>query len=259
MKKFVIAALMLALCITLAVPALAEGVRDANAAYNELLAGFNGKYPDEYAGAYVDTSDGDKLCVLLTERHADTAAKLGAALDKMLAHISAAYRDDVKFKTAKYSYNELLAAHDTASALLKEKGYGLSYVGINEMNNAVDVGIIPADHAAAAAFVQADAALSGLPPMRYGCRKAIPIGRRIARCHAAGRRRRSNSACGGIAHMRRNTRRGCIEAETLNTKDSLAPRPRHAAISLLPAVQIRIAQHIVPRGAAWAQCPARLH
>lgn len=163
MKKFVIAALMLALCITLAVPALAEGVRDANAAYNELLAGFNGKYPDEYAGAYVDTADGDKLCVLLTERHADTAAKLGAAQDKMLAHISAAYRDGVKFKTAKYSYNELLAAHDTASALLKDKGYGLSYVGIDEMNNTVDVGIIPADYAAAAAFVQADAALSGLP------------------------------------------------------------------------------------------------
>ena len=163
MKKFVIAALMLALCITLAVPALAEGVRDPNAAYNELLAGFNGKYPDEYAGAYVDTSDGDKLCILLTERHADTAAKRDAAQDKMLAHISAAYRDGVKFKTAKYSYNELLAAHDTASALLKDKGYGLSYVGINEMNNAVDVGIIPADYAAAAAFVQADAALSGLP------------------------------------------------------------------------------------------------
>ena len=79
MKKFIITALMLALCITLAVPALAEGVRDANAAYNKLLAGFNDKYPDEYAGAYVDTSDGDKLCVLLTERHADTAAKLGAA------------------------------------------------------------------------------------------------------------------------------------------------------------------------------------
>ena len=163
MKKIVIAALMLALCMAVAVPALAEGMRDANAAYNELLAGFNGKYPDEYAGAYVDTSDGDMLCILLTERHADTDAKLGAAQDKMLAHISAAYRDDVKFKTAKYSYNELLAAHDTASALLKEKGYGLSYVGINEMNNAVDVGIIPADHAAAAAFVQADAALSGLP------------------------------------------------------------------------------------------------
>lgn len=163
MKKIVIAALMLALCITLAVPALAEGVRDANAAYNELLAGFNGKYPDEYAGAYVDTADGDKLCILLTERHADTDAKLGAARDKMLAHISAAYRDGVKFKTAKYSYNELLAAHDTASALLNEKGYGLSYVGINEMNNTVDVGIIPADYAAAAAFVQADAALSGLP------------------------------------------------------------------------------------------------
>ena len=45
----------------------------------------------------------------------------------------------------------------------EDKGYGLSYVGINDMNNAVDVGIIPADHAAAAAFVQADAALSGLP------------------------------------------------------------------------------------------------
>lgn len=163
MKKFTITVLILMLSAFMAVPVLADGVRDANAAYNELLAGFNGKYPDEYAGAYVDTSDGDKLCVLLTERHADTAAKLGAAQDKMLAHISAAYRDDVKFKTAKYSYNELLAAHDTASALLKEKGYGLSYVGINEMNNAVDVGIIPADHAAAAAFVQADAALSGLP------------------------------------------------------------------------------------------------
>lgn len=163
MKKFTITVLMLMLSAFMAVPVLADGVRDANAAYNELLAGFNGKYPDEYAGAYVDTSDGDKLCVLLTERHADTAAKLGAAQDKMLAHISAAYRDGVKFKTAKYSYNELLAAHDTASALLKEKGYGLSYVGINDMNNAVDVGIIPADYAAAAAFVQADAALSGLP------------------------------------------------------------------------------------------------
>ena len=253
MKKIVIAALMLALCMAVAVPALAEGMRDANAAYNELLAGFNGKYPDEYAGAYVDTSDGDMLCILLTERHADTDAKLGAAQDKMLAHISAAYRDDVKFKTAKYSYNELLAAHDTASALLKEKGYGLSYVGINEMNNAVDVGIIPADHAAAAAFVQADAALSGLPL----CVTAAE--RRIARCHAAGRRRRNNSACGGSAHMRRNARRGCIEAETLNMKDSIAPRPRHAASPLLPAVQMRIAQHIVPRGAAWAQCPAWLH
>lgn len=163
MKKFTITVLILMLSAFMAVPVLAEGVRDANAAYNELLAGFNGKYPDEYAGAYVDTSDGDMLCVLLTERHANTDAKLGAARDKMLAHISAAYRDGVKFKTAKYSYNELLAAHDTASALLKEKGYGLSYVGINEMNNAVDVGIIPADHAAAAAFVQANAALSGLP------------------------------------------------------------------------------------------------
>lgn len=163
MKKFTITVLILMLSAFMAVPVLAEGVRDANAAYNELLAGFNGKYPDEYAGAYVDTSDGDMLCVLLTERHANTDAKLGAARDKMLAHISAAYRDGVKFKTAKYSYNELLAAHDTASALLKDKGYGLSYVGINDMNNAVDVGIIPADHAAAAAFVQADAALSGLP------------------------------------------------------------------------------------------------
>lgn len=162
MKKIVIAALMLALCITLAVPALAEGVRDANAAYNELLSAFGDKYPDEYAGAYIDASS-NKLCVLITERYADTNAKLGAARDKMLAHISAAYRDGVKFKTAKYSYNELLAAHYTASALLKEKGYGLSYVGINEMNNTVDVGIIPADYAAAAAFVQADAALSGLP------------------------------------------------------------------------------------------------
>ena len=175
MKKIVIAALMLALCMAVAVPALAEGMRDANAAYNELLAGFNGKYPDEYAGAYVDTSDGDMLCILLTERHADTDAKLGAAQDKMLAHISAAYRDDVKFKTAKYSYNELLAAHDTASALLKEKGYGLSYVGINEMNNAVDVGIIPA-HAAAAAFVQAAAALSGLPLCVTAAERLSPMG-----------------------------------------------------------------------------------
>ncbi len=163
MKKLTITVLILMLSAFMAIPVLADGVRDANAAYNELLSAFGDKYPDEYAGAYIDTADGDKLCVLLTERHADSAAKLGAARDKMLAHISAAYRDGVKFKTAKYSYNELLAAYDTASALLKEKGYGLSYVGINEMNNAVDVGIIPADHAAAAAFVQADAALSGLP------------------------------------------------------------------------------------------------
>lgn len=163
MKKFVIAALMLALCITLAVPALAEGVRDANAAYNELLSAFGDKYPDEYAGAYVDTSDGDKLCVLLTERHADTDAKLGAAQDKMLAHISAAYRDGVKFKTAKYSYNELLAAHDTASALLKDKGYGLSYVGIKDDANVVEIGVVPENYTAAADFIKSDSSLKALP------------------------------------------------------------------------------------------------
>lgn len=163
MKKIVIAALMLALCMAVAVPALAEGVRDANAAYNELLAGFNGKYPDEYAGAYVDTSDGDKLCVLLTERHADTDAKLGAARDKMLAHISAAYRDGVKFKTAKYSYNELLSAHDTASALLKDKGYGLSYVGIKDDANVVEIGVVPENYTAAADFIKSDSSLKALP------------------------------------------------------------------------------------------------
>lgn len=163
MKKFIIMALMLALCITLAVPALAEGVRDANAAYNELLAGFNGKYPDEYAGAYVDTSDGDKLCVLLTERHADTAAKLGAAQDKMLAHISAAYRDGVKFKTAKYSYNELLAARDTASALLTGKGYSLSFAGIKDDANVVEIGVVPENYAAAADFIKSDSSLKALP------------------------------------------------------------------------------------------------
>lgn len=163
MKKIVIAALMLALCMAVAVPALAEGVRDANAAYNELLAGFNGKYPDEYAGAYVDTADGDKLCILLTERHADTAAKLGAAQDKMLAHISAAYRDGVKFKTAKYSYNELLAAHDTASALLKDKGYGLSYVGIKDDANVVEIGVVPENYTAAADFIKSDSSLKALP------------------------------------------------------------------------------------------------
>ena len=191
MKKIVIAALMLALCMAVAVPALAEGVRDANAAYNELPAGFNGKYPDEYAGAYVDTSDGDKLCILLTERHADTAAKLGAARDKMLAHISAAYRDDVKFKTAKYSYNELLAAHDTASALLKDKGYGLSYVGIKCRGCRHN----PRRPCSRSSLCSSRRRAQRASPVRYGCRKAIPIGRRIARCHAADRRRRSNSAC----------------------------------------------------------------
>lgn len=163
MKKIVIAALMLALCITLAVPALAEGVRDANAAYNELLSAFGGKYPDEYAGAYVDTADGDKLCVLLTERHADTAAKLGAAQDKMLAHISAAYRDGVKFKTAKYSYNELLAARDTASALLSGKGYSLSFAGIKDDANVVEIGVVPENYAAAADFIKSDSSLKALP------------------------------------------------------------------------------------------------
>lgn len=163
MKKFTITVLILMLSAFMAVPALAEGVRDANAAYNELLAGFNGKYPDEYAGAYVDTADGDKLCVLLTERHADTAAKLGAAQDKMLAHISAAYRDDVKFKTAKYSYNELLAAHDTASALLTGKGYSLSFAGIKDDANVVEIGVVPENYTAAADFIKSDSSLKALP------------------------------------------------------------------------------------------------
>lgn len=162
MKKIVIAALMLALCITLAVPALAEGVRDANAAYNELLSAFGDKYPDEYAGAYIDASS-NKLCVLITERYADTDAKLGAARDKMLAHISAAYRDGVKFKTAKYSYNELLAAHDTASALLTGKGYSLSFAGIKDDANVVEIGVVPENYTAAADFIKSDSSLKALP------------------------------------------------------------------------------------------------
>ena len=62
------------------------------------------------------------------------------------------------------------------SALLNEYCYWLSYVLINEMNNAVDVGIIPADHAAAAAFVQTDAALSGLPLCVTAAERLSPMG-----------------------------------------------------------------------------------
>ena len=75
MRNFIAAVLMLMLFTFIAVPAFADNVRDANAAYNELLSSFNGKYPDEYAGAYHDTSS-NKLCILLTESHADTTANL---------------------------------------------------------------------------------------------------------------------------------------------------------------------------------------
>ncbi len=157
MKKIVIAALMLALCMAVAVPALAEGVRDANAAYNELLAGFNGKYPDEYAGAYVDTSDGDKLCVLLTERHADTAAKLGAARDKMLAHISGTYKSSLFGGDSFAGKVEIDCLPVTAGELLnvvfsaEDKGYGaltyrsgesLEFVGYMRMSKTADEVII---------------------------------------------------------------------------------------------------------------------
>lgn len=145
MKNFITFVMMLMIFTFMALPALADGVRDANAAYNELLSAFNGKYPDEYAGAYLGTSD-NKLCVLLTERYADTAAKLGAAQDKMLSYVSAAYRNSIIFKTAKYSYNELLAARDTASASLRDKGYALSSAGINDQMNVAEIGVTPSDY-----------------------------------------------------------------------------------------------------------------
>lgn len=162
MKNFITFVMMLMIFTFMALPALADGVRDANAAYNELLSAFNGKYPDEYAGAYLGTSD-NKLCVLLTERYADTAAKLGAAQDKMLSYVSTAYTNSIIFKTAKYSYNELLAARDTASASLRDKGYALSSAGINDQMNVAEIGVTPSDYAAAADFVKSDSSLKALP------------------------------------------------------------------------------------------------
>ncbi len=162
MKKFTITALILMLSAFMAIPVLADGVRDANAAYNELLSAFGDKYPDEYAGAYIDASC-NKLCVLITERCADTAAKRDAAQGKMLSHISAEYSDSIYFGTAKYSYNELLAARDTASALLRDKGYGLSFAGIKDDANIVEIGVVPENYAAAADFIKSDSSLKALP------------------------------------------------------------------------------------------------
>ena len=175
MKNFITFVMMLMIFTFMALPALADGVRDANAAYNELLSAFNGKYPDEYAGAYLGTSD-KKLCVLLTERYADTAAKLGAAQDKMLSYVSAAYRNSIIFKTAKYSYNELLAARDTATSLLQGRGYALSSVGINDQKNAVDIGIIPDDYAAAIDFVKTNPSLKELPLSIVSAERMSPSG-----------------------------------------------------------------------------------
>ncbi len=162
MKKFTITVLILMLSAFMAIPVLADGARDANAAYNELLSAFGDKYPDEYAGAYIDTSS-NKLCVLITERYADTAAKRDAAQGKMLSHISAEYSDSIYFGTAKYSYNELLAARDTASALLTGKGYSLSFAGIKDDANVVEIGVVPENCAAAADFIKFDSSLKALP------------------------------------------------------------------------------------------------
>lgn len=162
MKYFITAILILMLSAFMAVPAFADGVRDANAAYNELLSAFDGKYPDEYAGAYLDTSE-SKLCILLTERHADTASKFSAAQDKMLSYVSTSYRSSITFKTAKYSYNELLASRDTASSLLRGKGYSLSSAGIKDDNNIAEIGVAPEDYTAVVDFVKTDASLKTLP------------------------------------------------------------------------------------------------
>lgn len=162
MKYFITVVLILMLSTFMAVPAFADGVRDANAAYNELLSTFNGKYPDEYAGAYLDTSD-SKLCVLLTERHADTTSKFGAAQDKMLSYISTSYRSSITFSTAKYSYNELLASRDTASTLLRDKGYSLSSAGIKDDNNIAEIGVTPEDYTAVVDFVKTHSSLKTLP------------------------------------------------------------------------------------------------
>lgn len=162
MKNKLLTVLMLVLSAFMAIPVLADGVRDANAAYNELLSAFGDKYPDEYAGAYIDAS-GNKLCVLITERCADTAANRDAAQGKILSHISAEHSNSIYFGTAKYSYNELLAARDTASALLRDKGYGLSFAGIKDDANVVEIGVVPENYAAAADFIKSDSSLKALP------------------------------------------------------------------------------------------------
>ena len=175
MRNFIAAVLMLMLFTFIAVPAFADNVRDANAAYNELLSSFNGKYPDEYAGAYLDTSS-NKLCILLTESHADTTAKLGTVQEKMLSLVSVAYRSNITFKMVKYSYNELLAARDTATSLLQGRGYAPSSVGINDQKNAVDIGIIPDDYAAAIDFVKTNPSLKELPLSIVSAERMSPSG-----------------------------------------------------------------------------------
>ena len=81
----------------------------------------------------------------------------------MLSYVSAAYRNSIIFKTAKYSYNELLAARDTASASLRDKGDALSSAGINDQMNVAEIGVTPSDYAAAADFVKSDSSLKALP------------------------------------------------------------------------------------------------
>lgn len=95
---------------------------------------------------------------------------------KMLSLVSVAYRSNITFKMVKYSYNELLAARDTATSLLQGRGYALSSVGINDQKNAVDIGIIPDDYAAAIDFVKTNPSLKELPLSIVSAERMSPSG-----------------------------------------------------------------------------------
>lgn len=135
-----------------------------NEIYNRLLTSFRlknstGIYPNEYGGAYID---GDVLCVLIVDPQPNATHTVESAEKYLLSCVPRA-ENNILFRTVQFSYNELLNIRDNTSATLSAAGIGLSFAGINDEKNLVDIGVIPSDYRTAQAIIENDDVLCKSP------------------------------------------------------------------------------------------------
>lgn len=147
-----------------------------NTIYNELLAAFKSKnpvglYPNEYGGAYID---GDVLCVLITEPRLNVAHTVKSAKKQFLSYVPNA-GSNIVFRTVRFSYNELLKTREDVSAALTAAGIGLSFAGINDDKNLVEIGVIPSDYMAAQAVVESNELLCNAPVVIMSAERQQPM------------------------------------------------------------------------------------
>lgn len=143
MKKFLSAALALLFCLTSALPAFAAGEEPCETAY-ELWASWmaTAAYPDYIAGVWSTDGGMENLTFALVEGAGE------AGKEEILSQVR--YENTVTFAEGyDYSYNALRAVQQELTQYLGDET-GAYSIGVDEMENRVEIGINTGNTGAAA-------------------------------------------------------------------------------------------------------------